>query len=368
MILIDYAQTVKNEQIDVVSESYPHLEAGVMEDFKNIMVAQKYWKDERWNSTKHTYAFETKSRIKFTSVDKIGKAHGPRRDVLFLNEANYLPYNVVDQLITRTRKIVWIDYNPTEDFWVHEYYIGRRKDVEFVGDGGEYPPLTFLDNEGLSNEERQEILAHKDNPAWWRVYGLGLKGEIQGKIYTGWRIIDEIPFEARLERYGLDFGYSNDPTAIIAIYYYNGGYILDEITYQKGLSNKQIADILSNLPEALTIADSAEPKSIDEIKLYGINIMPAKKGQGSVNQGIQAIQDLAISVTRRSPNVLKEYRNYVWFMNKDGVILNQPIDMWCDAMDAIRYGFGSLIPIKQRQSMVRHIPIIPSKAPSNPAM
>lgn len=176
------------------------------------------------------------------------------------------------------------------------------------------------------------------------MYGLGLPGAVEGRIFTGWQIIDEIPHEARLERYGLDFGYSNDPTAIVAIYSYNGGYILDEIAYQKGMSNKQIADILLNQPKALVMGDSSEPKSIDELHVYGINVIGAAKGQGSVNQGIQYVQDQKISITKRSVNGLKEYRNYMWMTDKEGRIVNTPVDMWNHFLDAVRYGFESLRP------------------------
>lgn len=192
--------------------------------------------------------------------------------------------------------------------------------------------------------EMEDDKAHR--PGLYKHKWLGEPNLTEGKIFTGWQILDEIPHEARLERYGLDFGYSNDPTAIVAIYYYNGGYILDEITYQKGLSNKQIADIITNQPKALVMADSAEPKSIDELKLYGVNVLATLKGQGSVNQGIQYVQDQKISITKRSVNGLKEYSYYMWDTDKEGNVLNKPIDMWNHFMDATRYGFESLRPKK----------------------
>lgn len=181
-------------------------------------------------------------------------------------------------------------------------------------------------------------------PGLYQHKWLGEPYSLERKIYKDWQTVDDIPHEARLERYGLDFGYSNDPTAIIAIYRYNGGFILDEITFQKGLSNKQIADILINQPKALVIADSAEPKSIDELKLYGVNVLGALKGRDSVNQGIQYVQDQRISVTKRSINTLKEYRNYLWKTDKDGKIINTPDAGFDHAMDAIRYGLDSYRP------------------------
>ncbi len=182
----------------------------------------------------------------------------------------------------------------------------------------------------------------KPNHYWNMIRGL-IPETVQGKIYNNWQIVDEIPHEARLERYGLDFGYTNDPTAIVAIYRYNNGFIVDEVTYLKGLSNKQIADTLLNLPKALVIADSAEPKSIDEIKSYGVNIIGSQKGQGSVNQGIQYVQDQKISITSRSVNGLKEYENYAWKIDKQtGDILNIPEQGWDHFTDALRYGMESM--------------------------
>lgn len=338
--LIDYAQSHKSKNIWVVSESMPHLKGGAIEDFKNIMQGQGYWTESRWHGTDYVYTFETSSTIKFTSVDTYGKAHGPRRDVLFLNECNNLAYNIVDQLITRTREVVWIDWNPTSEFWFYEKMLGKRDDIDFI-------TLTYKDNEALDQNTIQEIESHKDNKNWWRVYGEGKIGEVEGRIYTGWQIIKDIPFEARLEGYGLDYGYSIDPTAIVAVYYYNGGYILDEVLYRKGMSNKQIADVLNSLPYGLVVADSAEPKSNDEIKSYGVNLVPVVKGKDSIKQGIQYVQDQKISVTERSINLIKEYRNYLWKTDKNGQIINEPEGGLDHALDAVRYRLSSMKPQRE---------------------
>ena len=343
--LIDYCQSTKEEIITVVAESVPHLKLGAIRDFKNIMISNNYWKDDLWNEM-GIYSFESGSKLEFISFDKFGKAHGPRRDVLFINEANNIPYNIVDQLITRTRKIVWLDWNPIEDFWFYEQMLGKRDDIDFMGEGGNYPPLTYLDNEQLDETSRKEIEIHKNNKQWWDIYGLGKRGILQGRIYNGWKIIDEIPHEARLERYGLDFGYTNDPTAIVSIWYFNGGYILKEELYRKGMSNKDIANFFQSLPEKLIIADSAEPKSIDELRGYGLNVMPAQKGKDSVRQGIQLIQDQPLSITKRSTNLIKEYRNYFWQQDKNGKILNRPIDFNNHLMDALRYAMVTLARIE----------------------
>jgi phage terminase large subunit len=200
---------------------------------------------------------------------------------------------------------------------------------------------------------REEMESDKLNrPSLYKYKWLGEPSSKEAKIYKGWLKTEDIPHEARLSSIGLDFGYTNDPTAIIAIYYYNGGYILDEIAFRKGLSNKQIADIinlyLSNRQEnVLTIADSAEPKSIDEIRMYGVSIIGATKGAGSVNQGIQFVQSQKISVTEKSLNLWEAYQNYLWEVDKDGKLLNTPNHMFSDALDAVRYGFNSVTTAKR---------------------
>lgn len=334
LYLINRAQSDETPTLtSIVAESVPHLKRGAMRDFRNILETHKYWKDSNWNATDSIYTFETGSRIEFFSADNGDKLRGGRRDRLFLNEANNISMDAFDQTEVRTREFCFLDWNPSSEFWFYTEILGKREDVDFV-------TLTYLDNEACPPEIVASIEARKERKGWWQVYGLGQLGEVEGKIYKDWAIIDEIPHEARLERYGLDFGYSNDPTAIVAIYKYNGGFIFDEITFQKGLSNRQIADILNNQPQALVIADSAEPKSIDEIRDYGINIIGAQKGQGSVSQGIQWIQDQKCSMTKRSTNIIKAYRNYLWKTDKEGKILNVPDHYLSDAMDSVRYGMS----------------------------
>lgn len=334
--LIGYAQTRKGELISVVSESFPHLKRGAVRDFLNIMEEHNYFTPSSWNKTDYTYTFETGSKIEFFSADQPGKVRGPRRDVLFINEANNISYETYTQLEVRTKKIIWLDWNPVSEFWWYSEVVPQQPH--------DFLTLTYKDNEALDPQVVEAIEVRKGNKQWWKVYGEGQLGEVEGKIYTDWQIVDEIPHEARLERYGLDFGYSNDPSVLIAIYSYNGGFILDEIVYQKGLTNKQIADVIKNQPQALTIADSAEPKSIDELAMYGISVLPSQKGKGSVNQGIAYVRDQRMSMTKRSLNLIKEYRNYLWITDKDGKILNEPSPIFNHAMDALRYGMESLRP------------------------
>lgn len=335
LYLIALAQSDKSPTItSIVSESIPHLKRGAMRDFKNIMQGHRYWEDRNWNVQDSTYTFETGSKIEFFSTDNGDKLRGARRDRTFMNEANNCTFDAFEQLEVRTNEFIILDYNPTNEFWALTEVLGKRDDVDYI-------ILTYKDNEACPEEIVRSIEQRKDRKGWWQVYGEGQLGEVEGKIYKDWQIIDEIPHEARLERYGLDYGYTNDPTAIVAIYKYNNGYILDEITYQKGLSNKQIADVILNQTLALVVADSAEPKSNDELVAYGVNLMPANKGQGSVLQGVQYVQHQRVSVTKRSVNVIREYRNYLWKTDKDGRIINEPEHQFSHAMDAIRYALES---------------------------
>lgn len=341
MFLIAKAQQEKEKEsptlTSVVSESVPHLKRGCVRDFMNIMQAHGYFKQDSWNATDSIYTFETGSKIEFFSSDNGDKLRGARRDRLFINEANNVTFDAFEQLEVRTKEFIILDYNPSAEYWVFTEIMNPNSLFDW-----ERVIFTYKDNEALSENIISSIESRMNRKGWWQVYGLGQLGEVEGKIYKDWAIIDTIPHEAKLERYAIDFGYSNDPTAIIAIYYHNGGYILDEIAFQKELSNKQIADTLLNYPLCLTVADSAEPKSIAEIASYGINIIPAEKGKDSVANGIQIVQDQRISITKQSSNIIKEYRNYLWRTDKDGKILNVPEQGFDHTMDAIRYGITSI--------------------------
>jgi len=338
-----------------------------MRDFLLIMKGLNIYQDARWNRTDNIYTFDTGSQIEFFSVDQPDKVRGARRDRLFINEANNVTFDAFEQLEVRTKDFIFLDWNPSSEFWYYTELKDKRNDIEEL-------TLTYLDNEALSDDIVKSIEQRRNRKGWWAVFGEGKLGEVEGKIYKDWKIIDEVPHEARLERYGLDFGYTNDPTAIVALYYYNGGYIVDEITYQKGLSNKQIADILKNEEQIMVIADSAEPKSIDEIRSYGVNITGAKKKkerfggeQSYLKWSIGLVQEQRISITKRSINIIREYRNYLWEVDKNGRVENTPEKGFDHSLDAIRYAVTTLIPVIQREEFVSAIPIFASKKKSNPA-
>lgn len=352
LYLIAMAQTDKKKTLtSIISESHPHLKRGAMRDFKNIMQEHGYWQEGRWNRSDSIYTFETGSQIEFFSADQSDKLRGARRDRCFINEANNVTLDAFDQLEVRTKDFVFLDWNPTNEFWFYTDVQPERDDVDHI-------ILTYKDNEALSEEIVSAIEARKNRVGWWKVYGMGMLGEVEGIIYRNWQIIESIPHEARLERYGLDFGWHPDPAALIAIYYYNGGYILDEVNYQLEWSNREIAETLKNMEKAVTVADSAEPKSIAEIKMYGVNIIPTQKGPDSVRHGIKAVQDQKISVTKRSVNLIKEYRNYLWETDKDGKVLaGKPSDGNDHCLDAVRYAMNTLITVHRKREMLPKIPL-----------
>jgi phage terminase large subunit len=341
-LLIDYAIATPKSEISIVAETIPQLRRGALRDFLKIMDLIGMYDDSRFNKSSLVYTFSNGSYIEFFSADMSAKLRGARRDVLFVNECNNVEWEAYYQMAIRTRKFIYLDYNPVAEFWVDTELI-KDSDTDFV-------VLTYKDNEALDKSIVNEIEKARDKAEtseywanWWRVYGLGEIGQVQGTIFTNWHQIDNVPQEAKYIGIGCDFGYSNDPTAIVMVYKWNNEFILDEICYQKELSNKAIADILKPYG-GLVVCDSAEPKSIADLRSYGINATPCVKGKDSIINGIQKIQALdRIHITKRSTNLIKEFRGYVWKTDRNGVALNEPIDFLNHGVDAIRYILSHVI-------------------------
>ena len=335
MYLIDKAQSRSHTSISVVSASLPHLKRGAIRDFLFIMKTTNHYSDASWNRSDFIYTFANGSFIEFFSVDTPDKARGPRRKILFINECDALAYETFSNLEVRTSDEVILDFNPVVEFWVHKIVM-QEMEHEFL-------KLTYKDNETLDPKIVASIESRKKNKNWWRVYGLGEIGVLEGSIYEDWKIIPSVPDEARLVRYGLDFGYSIDPAACVAVYEHDGGFVLDEVIYETKLKNPAIASRILEQPEqALVIGDSAEPKSIDEIEDEGVDIVGSMKGADSIRFGINTVQDQKISVTQGSVNVIREYRGYKWRTNKDGEPMNKPEEGFDHAMDAIRYAITDI--------------------------
>ncbi len=340
ILLIGYAESYPNSLITVAGMSYNHLATGSMRDFKKIMQGTNRWDDSCFNKSAKIYTFLNGSQIEFLSCDNM-TARGPRRDVLFVNEANGLTYETFDQLAGRTRDFVIIDYNPSAKFWAHEELVEKQKDrTSFI-------TLTYLENEALSSQERENIESRKpkegEEPSnWWVVYGLGQIGSLEGNVYSGWEKVGAI--EGKLVRYGLDFGFSNDETAMVAIYELEDGRTgVEELLYKKGILGSEYAGILMSHnidPNVLIVADSARPEIIAEIKRAGYRIIGADKNAGSVKRGIDRVSQRQIVYNGK--NLEREYLSYQWRKKRTGEILDEPQDGNDHALDACRYAIDDL--------------------------
>ena len=339
-LLIDKAIRNPHSEISIVSESVPHLRRGALKDFLKIMMMLNRYRDAQFNKSILKYNFNNGSYIEFFSTDQSDKLRGARRTDLYINECNNIPFDAYQQLMVRTSNEIWLDYNPTSTFWVDKEVL-TSDDVDHV-------ILTYKDNEALPDTiikeiEKARYKAKTSNywSNWWKVYGLGQVGSLEGVCIPDWKEI-ELPMEARLLCYGMDFGYSNDPTTLVALYKYNDAYIFDEVFYQKGLLNRDISNLLKTYNATEMIyADSAEPKSIAELNHYGHLVYPVKKGRDSINHGLSLINQNKIYITSHSKNLINELRNYTWLSDKQGNVLNKPIDAYNHAIDSMRYALTS---------------------------
>ena len=330
----------KKTEISIVGETVPHLRRGAIRDFIKIMIAKGIFVPARWNKTLLTYQFANRSTIEFFSADQEARLRGARRQVLFINEANNIDFESYYQLAIRTSDAIYIDFNPTHEFWAHTEVL-READSELL-------ILTYQDNEALPDTIRKDIELNRTKAEtsaywanWWKVYGLGQVGTLQGAIYEDFEVVEGIDVSrAKFVALGLDWGFSNDPTALVAIYRQGDCLLIQELLYATGLTNQDIADKLRSLGITRAweiVADSAEPKSIEEIYRLGFNIKPAEKGPDSVRNGIDILKRYKLQVTKDSTNLIKELRSYTWATDKEGKNTGVPIDSFNHACDAMRY-------------------------------
>jgi phage terminase large subunit len=332
-LLILIAARRKGLHISVVSESLPHLKRGALRDFTNILTAEGLYSDTMHNKSNNTFTIG-QSTIEFFSADVSSKLRGARRDILFINECNNITYSSFQELAIRTKLCTFLDYNPVSEFWVHtELLNDATRKIDFI-------KSTYRDNELLDKNILADIESRKErDPNWWKVYGEGEIGNLQGVIFSNHKIVSSVP-DSPKQIIGIDFGFSNDPTSIVLITYSDGELYWDEICYATHMTNGDIARVIlsdENLKKCVCVCDSAEPKSIHELQLSGVRAIPAEKGADSVRSGIDILLQQSINITQRSVNTIKEFRNYRWKVDKDGKSLNVPVDIWNHCIDAGRY-------------------------------
>lgn len=336
--------STKPRIISIVSETMPHLKKGCIRDFKKILQDENIWDERNWNKTESTYTIG-KAIIEFFSVDNSSKVHGPARNILYVNECININYETYSQLAIRTTETIFLDCNPNFEFWLDTKVlkVPMSEDQPKVLVDNESATLihsTYLDNEYLTEAQIKEIESRKHEKDWWRVYGLGLTGAFIGSIIDNWDVVDEMPTEYKKRWIGIDFGFTNDPTAIVDIRLSEGELWIDELLYFKGYDNPMICSHLEELgiPKSIDIvADSAEPKSIAEIRSKGWRVEGAIKGKDSINTGISILNRYKKHVTRTSTNIIEEYKNYRWQTDIDGNPVNIPIDKYNHSIDAQRY-------------------------------
>ena len=339
-ILIDRCCREKGLEVSVVSESVPHLKRGALKDFLKIMRLTNRFNENNYNKSDRKYTFSNGSFIEFFSPESI---LGARRDVLYINECNRgITFYDYHQLSIRTAQDIYLDYNPANPFWVQAELM-NDDDVDFL-------ILTYKDNEALSKTIIDDIEKAKEKAVdskywenWWNVYGLGLMGTVEGVVFGEFNAVDEFPTDCKWIVFGMDFGYSNDPTTLIKIGMKEGELYLEQLIYQTGLTNTDLNLKLKelNIDRGEIVADSADPKSIEELKRMGWNIRGAVKGKDSIINGIDLIKRHKCNITKDSLDLIKEWRGYSYLFDKGlNRYTNSPIDLLNHCIDAIRYGCG----------------------------
>jgi phage terminase large subunit len=328
-----FLHAIENDRciITVAGQDIPNLKVGPIRDAHNIVEQTEGLNNYilEYNKSDRVFTFVNGSIIEFKSYDDAQDAKQGKRDYLFLNEANGVDKIIWDELYIRTKKKSYIDYNPNNEFWVHTELIGKPNVTLIISD---HRHNTFLD------QKIHDKIEAIDDPELYKVYARGLTGKLEGVIFRDYNVVSAVDTDAKLIGYGLDFGFSNDPTALIALYSHSGELIIDELIYEKGLLNVRISDLMRELGvNGRIVADSAEPKSIAELGAYGWQIEGAKKGPDSIRQSINTLKRYKLNVTQRSSNLKNELNGYKWKQNRDGKLDNEPVDFLNHAIDALRY-------------------------------
>ena len=335
--LVDQALQSPNTSISIVRKSFPSLRISTLRDFKEIMRELNLWNESDWRASENLYSFDNGSTIEFLSVQDGERRKGTKRDILFVDEANELDWDDMFQLFIRTTQKTVLAYNPSfpVNHWIYTQMLTHPEAERYIS--------TYEDNPFLENTIIEEIERLREtSPSYWKVYGEGREGMSEGLIFDNFSVIDYIPENAELLGYGCDWGFTNDPSTMVALFKTEEGIVLDEIFYLKGLLTNQLGSLIKEAfdiyGKAVVIGDSSEPRTLEEIFRMGINIKPAIKGPDSILSGIDIMKQHKILITKKSQNMLNEFYSYLWAKDKNGDLMNQPDSRSNDhAIDAARY-------------------------------
>lgn len=336
-LLIELNEAIVQDGIltTIMSDTMPNLRHGAMRDFITIAKETHVWDVSQWNSTYSTLTLPNGSAIEFYSAET-EDALGARRDRLFVNEANRISWETFSQLEIRTKQKITLDFNPVNEFWAHTELL-KRSDVDFL-------KLNYLDNEALDPEivKALEMRRGDGTSNWWRVYGEGEIGSLEGNVYSGWIAVDEIPESCVLKRYGVDFGFTNDPTAVVAVYEdENQGIWLKTILCDNKILTPDLIARLKELPDALFVCDNARPEIIAEMQASGLRAIGSNKTAGEKMNGkrynIELVQRRTVHYLREDKQLEREFLTYAWRKKKTGEMLDEPVDGNDHLMDAIAY-------------------------------
>lgn len=330
-IIFHYCSKNTDKTITIARKTFPAVRSSVMRDFFDILKQVDLYREENHNKSSHEYLLNG-NRVEFISMDQPQKIRGRKRDLAFLNEANELNYEDWQQIIFRTNGRIIIDYNPSDTFhWIYDRVIPR--------DDADFFQTTYRDNPFLDPTIVAEIERLKETDEhYWRVYGLGERGTNRAQIFQ-FTTIQQIPEDAKFLSYGMDFGFTNDPSAVVACYQKGNDLFFEEKIYSTGMTNQDLAHKFTEIGIGRydeIFADSAEPKSIEELHRMGFNVKPTQKGADSINAGIDMLKRYKLHII--GSNLMKEMENYKWMEDKNGNLLNRPEDKYNHAIDALRYG------------------------------
>lgn len=350
-LIIWAIKSESNKLVSVVAESIPHLKRGAYRDFLKILMESGLYREDAHNKTDFTYKLGS-FYFEFFSADNDAKLRGARRDVLYVNECNNISWDAFTQLEIRTREKIFLDFNPVSRFWVHSKVMNPGQKYSFI-------KSTYKDNvDHLTGkplleksiidaiESRKPVYDSEGNlisgdEQFWKVYGLGEVGSLEGVIFSNWETVDSIPDHGKWTAFGLDFGFTNDPTAIVKVVYQGGELWIEELCFDPGMTNPDIVNKLKSCGVGSLddiVADSSEPKSIAEIRRGGFRACRGvTKGKDSILMGIDILKRYRINIHKKSVNLIEEFSNYQWIKTKDGEYLNKPIDSFNHGIDAVRY-------------------------------